>query len=208
MAATVFLAAGVTIWWSVNQNGQRTGHAVVQSIDGSLYVVAADGLHPLLKGADLPVDAELRTAKDSDAVLQLADGSTVEVRERSSLSTSPSGNDLTIRLASGSILVQAAHRKQGHLFVDTGDCRVAVTGTVFGVTSGMKGSRVSVLEGEVHVTQDNPGEDSPLRRPDGNQRQCGAGNGGHRYRLEPQSCGTPEETEEHPGAGSPTGVAL
>lgn len=155
MAATVLLVAGVTVWWAENQYGQRTGHAVVQSIDGSLYVVAADGLHPLLKGQALPADSELRTAKDSDAVLELTDGSKVEVRERSSLSTSASGSDLTIRLASGSVIVQAAHRSQGHLFVDTGDCRVAVTGTLFGVTAGMKGSRVSVLQGEVHVTQDN-----------------------------------------------------
>ena len=51
--------------------------------------------------------------------------------------------------------MQAAHRRSGHLYVDTADCRVAVTGTVFGVTSGVKGSRVSVLQGEVHVTQDN-----------------------------------------------------
>jgi hypothetical protein len=98
---------------------------------------------------------ELRTAKDSDAILQLADGSQVEMRERSSLSTSASALDLTIRLGRGSVMVTAKHRTKGHLYVDTGDCRVAVTGTVFGVTAGVKGSRVSVVEGEVHVTQDN-----------------------------------------------------
>jgi hypothetical protein len=39
--------------------------------------------------------------------------------------------------------------------VATADCRVAVTGTVFSVSSGDKGSRVSVIQGEVHVSQDN-----------------------------------------------------
>ena len=32
---------------------------------------------------------------------------------------------------------------------------MAVTGTVFSVSSGVKGSRVSVIQGEVHVSQDN-----------------------------------------------------
>jgi hypothetical protein len=35
--------------------------------------------------------------------------------------------------------------------VKTPDCRVAVTGTVFSVNSGIKGSRVGVLQGSVHV---------------------------------------------------------
>jgi hypothetical protein len=155
MAATVLLVAGTTIWWAVDQYGGRTGHAIVQSLDGTLYAVTADGIRPLLKGQELPTDVELRTAKDSDAMLQLGDGSQVEMRERSSLSTSASAKDITVRLGRGSLIVQAAHRSQGHLFVDTGDCRVAVTGTLFGVTAGMKGSRVSVVQGEVHVTQDN-----------------------------------------------------
>ena len=155
LAATVLIVAGSTIWWAVNRNGDTMGHAVVQSVDGTLYAVTADGIHALLPGQALPSDVELRTAKDSDAVLQLADASFVEMRERSSLSTTASGLDLRIRLVRGSVIVKAKHRTKGHLYVDTGDCRVAVTGTLFGVTAGVKGSRVSVVEGEVHVTQDN-----------------------------------------------------
>jgi hypothetical protein len=155
VAATVLIVAGSAVWWAVNRNGESTARAVVQSLDGTLYAVTADGLRALRAGQDLPSDVELRTAKDSDAMLQLADGSVVEMRERSSLSTAVSGIDLTVHLGRGSVMVRAKHRTSGHLYVDTGDCRVAVTGTVFEVTTGVKGSRVAVVEGEVHVTQDN-----------------------------------------------------
>jgi hypothetical protein len=87
-------------------------------------------------------------------MLRLHDGSHVEMRERSGLSISERGRDLTIGLDRGAILVQAAKRRTGHLYVSTRDCRVAVTGTVFSVNSGLKGSRVTVIEGTVLVAQD------------------------------------------------------
>ncbi len=89
------------------------------------------------------------------AMLRLGDGSLVEMRERAAVSTSSAAGDLTLRLNRGDVIVQAAHRRKGHLYVATTDCRVAVTGTLFSVVSGVKGSRVSVVEGEVHVSQDN-----------------------------------------------------
>jgi hypothetical protein len=154
-AAAGLMFVGIAVWLTYDRFGERTGHAVVQSLDGTLYAVTADGIHAILAGQNLPSGVELRTAKDSDAVLQLADGSLVEMRERSSLSTTADAVDLTVRLGRGSVMVKAKHRTKGHLYVDTGDCRVAVTGTQFEVTTGVKGSRVAVVEGEVHVTQDN-----------------------------------------------------
>src|SRR6185295_3559516 len=55
----------------------------------------------------------------------------------------------------GAIVVEAAKQDQGRLFVDTGDSLVSVTGTIFSVNSGTKGSRVSVIEGEVHMDHAN-----------------------------------------------------
>ncbi len=155
-AAVVVIGVGATVWFAVGQYGGGSGRALVQAVNGTLYEVAADGnLRPLAVGGDLRDGVEVRTARDSDAMLQLRDGSVVELRERSGFSTTATASDLTIRLSHGSIIVQAAKRREGHLYVATADCQVAVTGTVFSVVSGLKGSRVSVVEGEVHVSKEN-----------------------------------------------------
>jgi hypothetical protein len=154
-AAVIVAAAGVSIWVAYDQYGGRSGPAIVQSVNGALYEITAAGIQPLRAGQRLPDGVEIRTAKDSDAMLQLHDGSLVELRERSGFTTAESGRDITIRLSRGSVIVQAAHRSSGHLFVATADCRVAVTGTIFGVSAGAKGSRISVIQGEVHVDRDN-----------------------------------------------------
>jgi len=155
VAATVIAAAGLSVWFAVDQYGNHTGRAIVQAVNGTLYEILPTGIQVLAAGQDLPDGVEIRTAKDSDAMLQLKDGSIVELRERSEFSNTQAASDLTIRLGRGSIIVQAAKRSSGHLYVATADCRVAVTGTVFSVTSGVKGSRVSVIQGEVHVSQDS-----------------------------------------------------
>ncbi len=155
LAASVLLAVGVSVWLAVGQFAIGPGRAFVESVNGTLYAVSATGIRPIAAGQDLPDGIEIRSAKDTDAMLALRDGSTVELRERSGLSTTETGRDLTIHLSRGSIIVQAAKRRAGHLYVATADCRVAVTGTVFSVSAGVKGSRVSVIQGEVRVSQDN-----------------------------------------------------
>src|SRR5260370_7491794 len=106
------------------------------------------GIQVLAAGQDLPDGVEIRTAKDSDAMLLLKDGSVVELRERSGFSSSQTASDLTIRLGRGSIIVQAAKRRSGPLYVATADCRVSVTGTVFTVTPPPHGSRSSVIQSQ------------------------------------------------------------
>jgi hypothetical protein len=150
--AAAAVAAAVAIYVYANTSA-HTGRAMVQALNGRLYLATAAGFQPLAAAQDLPEGAEIRTAQDSDAVLRLRDGSLVELRERSGFSTTEAGNDLTIRLARGSVIVEAAKRRTGRLYVDTADCRVAVTGTIFGVSAGAKGSRVSVIEGQVRVAQ-------------------------------------------------------
>jgi ferric-dicitrate binding protein FerR (iron transport regulator) len=155
IAAGVLVAGGLVVWFSVIQSGPHAGHAMVQAVNGNLYAVSPAGLRLMQAGDNLPDGVEIRTAGDSDASLLLRDGSRVEMRERSGFSTSEAGNEITVHLDRGSLIVQAAHRRSGHFYVATADCRVAVTGTIFGVSSGVKGSRVSVVEGEVRVSHDN-----------------------------------------------------
>ncbi len=155
-AAALVAAAGLAFWaFGDRLRPAYSGpEAVVESADGLIYRVSDTGTVPLIRGAEVPAGATIRAARDSHAMLRLHDGSHVEMRERSGLSISERGRDLTIGLDRGAILVQAAKRRTGHLYVSTRDCRVAVTGTVFSVNSGLKGSRVTVIEGTVLVAQD------------------------------------------------------
>lgn len=155
VAAVIVAAAGISIWVAVDQFGTHTGRAIVQTVNGTLYEITPAGIQPLAAGQNLPDGVEIRSAKDSGAMLELRDGSVVELRERSGFSSTQSASDLTIHLDRGSIIVQAAKRRSGHLYVATADCRVAVTGTIFSVSAGVKGSRVSVIQGEVRVSLDN-----------------------------------------------------
>ena len=125
--------------------------AEVQSIDGSAYRISDAGDHQLSPGDKLSEGEHVRTSGGAHAFLRLADGSTVEVNERSVLAVGARGQNMTVSLDSGAVIVQAAKRDSGHLYVKTPDCRVAVTGTVFSVNSGIKGSRVTVLQGSVQV---------------------------------------------------------
>jgi FecR protein/Putative zinc-finger len=125
--------------------------AEVQSIDGSAYLISNAGDQILKPGAMLQEGARLRTSGASRAVIRLVDGSTVEVNERTALQIGARGRNVTISLDGGDLIVQAAKRTAGHLYVRTPDCRVAVTGTVFTVNSGLKGSSVGVLQGTVQV---------------------------------------------------------
>ncbi len=125
--------------------------AEVQSIDGSVYRISETGDHRISAGDEIAEGDHLRTNGGAHAVLRLSDGSTMEVNERSDLGVGARGRNMTITLDDGAVIVRAAKRESGHLYVKTPDCRVAVTGTLFSVNTGIKGSRVAVLQGTVDV---------------------------------------------------------
>ena len=135
--------------------------ATVQAAEGQVYQVADTTTSAVSTGAKLQQGEKVRTAKDGRAVVRLGDGSLIEMRDRSELYLTKSGKGTTIHLGRGSIVVEAAKQKDGQLFVESGDSLVSVTGTVFSVNNGTKGSRISVIEGEVKLN--HAGSDRVLR---------------------------------------------
>lgn len=127
--------------------------ATVQAAEGQLYRIADTRSTPIGAGEKLEKNERLRTAKDAHAFVRLGDGTVIEVKDRSEFFLTKNALGTIIHLERGSIVVEATKQKGEHLFVDTGDSRVSVTGTVFSVNSGTKGSRVSVIEGEVRLDQ-------------------------------------------------------
>lgn len=155
--------------------------ATVQAADGPLYVVADAKTRALNVGEKFGRGDVIRTPKDGRAVVRLDDGSIIEMKDRSEVSLRRTLNGTTLHVEGGSVIVQAAKQpgarrtvvgkllrvfhlvrpEWGSFFVETNDSLVSVTGTTFAVNTGTKGSRVSVIEGEVHV--DRNGTEKVLR---------------------------------------------
>jgi hypothetical protein len=131
--------------------GQHSVRGAVQNVDGALYAVSDTQVRVIPAGYQIRNGDEIRTAKGSNAVVRLLDGSLVEMGERSDLSVSREWRGTTIHLDGGRIIVQAAKQRTGRLYVATDDGLVSVKGTIFSVNHGTKGSRVAVIEGVVRV---------------------------------------------------------
>lgn len=153
LAGAVSIAAVAVIWVGASWyfGGPSGSRAEIASIQGQAYRVDSSGVRALRAGDQIAEGEFVRTAAGSRASLKLYDGSQVEMNQRAELAVSATRRNATIHLDQGIIIVHAAKRRSGHLYVSAPDCTVAVTGTVFSVNSGTKGSRVAVIEGEVRV---------------------------------------------------------
>jgi hypothetical protein len=160
IAAALVLCLGIGglfLYERVDISG-TTLAATLENADGEVFVVSDSQTRQLAAGEQVKKGESVRTAKDSNAMLRLADGSTVEMRERSEFSVSQNMRGVTLNLDRGDVIVEAAKQDKGKLFVQTPDSLVSVKGTIFAVESGTKGSRVSVVEGEVKVNHANKEE--------------------------------------------------
>ena len=93
----------------------------------------------------------IRSDDSGGEVVALRDGSRVEMSDGVELSINRASDGIQVDLDKGNIIVTAAKQHHGHLYVKTRDCVVSVVGTVFSVKAEATGSRVAVIEGEVHV---------------------------------------------------------
>lgn len=128
--------------------------ATITAVEGSVYRLSGEAL---AANATIAEGEVVRTGPGAHAVLQLADGSIVEVNERTELSATAVWSGMAVHLQRGDVIVQAAKQRRGHLRVLTRDSIASVKGTVFAVSAGLGGSVVSVVEGSVAVRQ--PGTD-------------------------------------------------
>lgn len=125
--------------------------ARIDEIDGRLYQVIDGQLEPLVAGSWIDGRQRIRSASGSRAMLTLDDGSEIELDERSELSFMRRSSGNRIDVSRGRILVHASPQGSGTLDVYTDEFEVSVTGTIFEVAHGTKGSRVAVVEGSVNV---------------------------------------------------------
>jgi len=136
-AAVVLLAVLVSALF-VRMVSEYASPAVLESANGKRNIEFGESV---------------RSNNAAGLVVRLADGSRVEMRAESELSLERASDGVRIRLQQGGVIVNAAKQRHGHLYVQTKDVTVSVVGTVFLVNADEQGSRVAVIEGEVHVQQ-------------------------------------------------------
>src|SRR4051794_24322358 len=118
VAAAVVVGAGLTTLGVVYyMNGPSGSRATVAVVNGTLYRLSGTDNVNVKAGDELPAGAEIRTAKDSGAVIKLHDGSMVEMRERSGFSVSQAGPAFTVYHRAGRHLRQARNRHTPPLVV-------------------------------------------------------------------------------------------
>ena len=160
------LAAAAVLVLAVMYAGRDTIDAMMAPGGPRATVVSTAGGLYRLPGGALTVGASIgekelvRTGPGAHAVLRLADGSLVDVNQRTELFVTAAWSGRAIHLQRGDVIVKAAKQHRGYLRVLTRDSIASVKGTVFAVSAGMGGSVVSVVEGAVAVNQ--PGRDVVL----------------------------------------------
>jgi uncharacterized protein (TIGR03435 family) len=152
VAMAVVLAVGVVVVIR-SLVAKKNVQAFVETAEGGLQRVTGNKYEDVPTGDSIAFGEVIRSNRGLGSVLVLKDGSRIEMRPKSELVLETADDGVRIRLNSGGVIVTAAKQGSGHLYVQTPDVAVSVVGTVFLVNSEEAGSRVAVIQGEVHVQQ-------------------------------------------------------
>jgi hypothetical protein len=155
-------AAAAVLLVALIMSRTGSGPVVAQNLDGTLLRSVAGKEQVIAAGEGFVWGHAVHTNERAGATFVLADGSRVEMRAGSELALEQTNDGVRIRLSKGSVIVNAAKQRTGHLSVQTKDVAVSVIGTVFLVNAEEEGSRVAVIEGEVRVQHGTA--DKKLRR--------------------------------------------
>jgi len=134
--------------------GPVRASGMVGTVGGGLQRVGGNDTHGMHDGEPIAFGDSIHSRIGDAAIVALRDGSKVEIRPDSALSFAEAPDGLRINLDRGSLIVTAAKQGMGHLYVQTKEVLVSVVGTVFLVNAEEAGSRVSVIQGAVHVQHD------------------------------------------------------
>ena len=153
-AAAIAVAIGAGLVLPTLNEPDPVRIARVETVDKLVLRQVGTRWLPLAQDEWIDAGQRLATKQNGTAVLEFEDGSRVEVAPRSLLRLTQERGGNRIRVDQGSVIVQVAQQHGGTFNVVTDDLLVAVVGTTLGVGHGTKGSRVSVIEGEVEVRHD------------------------------------------------------
>jgi ferric-dicitrate binding protein FerR (iron transport regulator) len=144
--ALVAVVAALVIAMFISRTRESPDLAVAGRVPA--VVQTAEGFFDPLADGEV-----FRTDDKGGALLRLADSSRIEVREESELSVARAAGDFRIQLSRGTVIVNAIRGPARKVYVETKDLTAAATESVFLVSAEMDGSRVAVIQGEVHVHQ-------------------------------------------------------
>jgi hypothetical protein len=162
IAAALVLGFGVlpVALYSHYSGSAEASEVRLESVRGGVFLVE-DGDVRSLSAGDTVRGGRVRTARNSGAVVELTDGSRVELNERSEFAVAGSGSDVTFRLVRGDVIVRDGASDDRRLFVSAPDCLVSGKGATFSLAAGTKGSRVTSFEGT--LTVDTAGDARAIR---------------------------------------------
>jgi len=150
MAAVLILVFGALFYAkrSPGKHASLQGQATV--LQGAVFGLSGQG-EPVFSGQTLAFEQPTRTRSENGAVLETVGDARIEIRKRSNFSLAHKPGATTFRLDRGGVIVRDAASKGDALYVATPECLISSNNAVFTVNHGVKGTRVSVLRGDVRV---------------------------------------------------------